>query len=302
MSEMHDDPLDDLPVELRRTLRDLRQTYGKVAPPDAGPVVSAFMGVGLTNDKGELSATAASNANEPAATQVVGLPNWRTTPTRRRQRTISALGAFVGTTVGKVVLGTAVAAAAMSAGQATGLVDLPGFPGRDDVRTGVEEPLDRVVDRSRTEPEVVDDDPTGVGGGAGALDNENSSPLPRTDVGSSTPGELPDSTAPSDGGAVDPDRPGRTDPLRPGGSEPAGDDRDGTGDDVDEDERPDEPDERDEPDEPIAEIEPPGEEVDDRAEDATDEDGRDARESDDDRLGAPNLELPDEDEPMEGTE
>lgn len=308
MTEMHDNPLDDLPVELRTTLGKLRQAYGEVAPPDAGPVVSAFMGVGLTNDKGDLSATAASNASEPAATQVVGLPNWRTRPTRRRQRTITAIGTFVGTAVGKVVLGTTIAAAGIGAGQATGIIDLPGLPGRGGDATQLEEPLD--------------------GGTSGVPDTGASHNAPVSTVAGDgfrhdavTPGKQPSSTTtsqrqsaphPAADADVDDDRPDETEPDPAdatdvdddGPEDTEGDtEMDNGGDESDDAEEPDEP-EPDDPPDPTADIDKVGDRDEDRVEDMNDEEGGDAAAAndDDDRWVAPQGEPPAEDEPEEGNE
>ncbi len=127
MTEMHHDPLGDIPEELRPVFDGPRRRYRNVSPPPVAPMLSAFMAMGLTNDKGDLPVTAASNANEPAA-QAVGLPNWRTTLRSNKERVMSTIAAFIGTTIGKVVLGTAVAAASVGTGQAVGVLDVPGLP------------------------------------------------------------------------------------------------------------------------------------------------------------------------------
>ena len=50
----------------------------------------------------------------------------------RRKKMLAGIGAFVATTTGKIVLGTAVAAASVGTAQATQLVDIPGLPDNAD--------------------------------------------------------------------------------------------------------------------------------------------------------------------------
>lgn len=304
MTEMHDDPLDDLPVELRRTLRELRRTYGEVAAPDAGPVVSAFMGVGLTNDKGDLSATAASNASEPAETQVVGLPNWRTRPTRRRHRTITVIGTFVGTAVGKVALGTAIAAAGIGAGQLTGIVDLPGFPGRGGSATQLEERPGRIGTVADDRPGQKAPVPT-----VAAVDSGHDLVTPGQQPSSTTTSEPRPAPAAADSDRVDVDRdrPVRDEPAPADaididdgledaeGETRAGDGRDGS----DGDDESDHP-ELDDPPDPMEDIRKLPDPDEDPAEDANDEEGGDAAaEDDDDRWAAPEGQPPELEEGSE---
>lgn len=67
-----------------------------------GAELSELLVSGLANEKGDLSATAASNAHGPAS-QESGLPNW----TQRRKRMLHVL---LGTLAGKVAAATVAAA------------------------------------------------------------------------------------------------------------------------------------------------------------------------------------------------
>jgi hypothetical protein len=126
---MHDGDSAEFPEALKSGLVRLRHRYGNVTPPPLGPALSAFTGVGLTNDKGDLPVTAASKANEPAW-QAVGLPNWRARLTKERKRAMSLIAIFISTTLGKIVLGTTAAATSAGIGQWSGVVDIPGLPDR----------------------------------------------------------------------------------------------------------------------------------------------------------------------------
>ncbi len=163
------DPLDDLRDtghdDLADTIGAIRDRYRNQAPPSVGSQLSAFVHVGLTNDKGDLPVTAASNAYGPAP-QASGPPNWRTTLTNRRQRTMQPIAAFLGTIAGKLVLGTAIAAASVGGAYAAG-VDVPGLP--DDAETTVvvadtdpadESPSDdtSAADNESTEAACADDE------------------------------------------------------------------------------------------------------------------------------------------------
>jgi hypothetical protein len=132
MTDMHDEDLLQLPEALAASLARLRHRYGNVCPPAPGPALSAFTGVGLAELEGDLAVGAESRATEPAA-QVIVLsnePTSPTSPTRRRRRAKSVVATVAGTTVGKLVLGTTVAAACAGIGQWAGVVDIPGLPDR----------------------------------------------------------------------------------------------------------------------------------------------------------------------------
>ncbi len=159
---MHDH-FNDLSGELAVVLARLHDRYADPTPPPVGPGLSAFLGVDLTNEKGDLSATAASNANEPAA-QVVGLPNWRASITKGRQRIVQSVAAFIGTTVGKVVLGTTVAAASVGGVQAAGIVDLTPDPAPTEVVAA--DSHDDEADTCSDQADAIEDAAEGQGDGA----------------------------------------------------------------------------------------------------------------------------------------
>jgi hypothetical protein len=69
---MHDEPLDQPTAAF---LDEVRAAFGEAAAPRPAPELAALFASGLTNDKGDLSVTAASNANG-SAPQTSGLPNW----------------------------------------------------------------------------------------------------------------------------------------------------------------------------------------------------------------------------------
>ena len=128
------DPLDELRNtghdDLADTIGAIRDRYRNQTPPSVGSQLSAIVHVSLTNDKGDLPVTAASNAYGPAP-QASGPPHWRTTLTNGRHRTMQPIAAFLATVAGKVVLGTALAAASVGGVYAAG-VDLPGVPDDDE--------------------------------------------------------------------------------------------------------------------------------------------------------------------------
>lgn len=132
MTDMHDEDLLQLPEALVASLARLRHRYGNLCPPAPGPALSAFMGVGLAELEGDLAVGAGSRATEPLS-QVIVLssePTSPTSPTRRRRRAKSVIATVTGTTMGKLVLGTTVAAACAGIGQWAGVVDIPGLPDR----------------------------------------------------------------------------------------------------------------------------------------------------------------------------
>lgn len=84
--------------------------------PEVGPELAAVFAVGLTStEKGDLPVTAASNADGPGF-QAAGLPKWR----RRRM-----FSTFLGTLLGKLVVGGVAAAAATGALGAAGALPDP---------------------------------------------------------------------------------------------------------------------------------------------------------------------------------
>jgi hypothetical protein len=129
MTDMHDEDLLQLPEALVASLARLRHRYGNLCPPAPGPALSAFTGVGLAELEGDLAVGAETTATEPLS-QVVELPSGSMSPTRRRRRVKSVVATVTGTTVGKLVLGTTLAAACAGIGQWAGVVDIPGLPDR----------------------------------------------------------------------------------------------------------------------------------------------------------------------------
>ncbi len=94
---------------------DVRQSYGHGPAPHAGTALAGLLASGLTTDKGELPATAVSNAHGPA-TQVAGLPKWR----RKRM-----VGSRFGTTAAKVAAACAAACAAVGGVAGAGALPAP---------------------------------------------------------------------------------------------------------------------------------------------------------------------------------
>jgi hypothetical protein len=97
---------------------DLRHAFGSAAEHSTAPVASVLAEARHSTDKGDLPATAASNAYGPVATrQVAGLPNWR-----RRSAMFST---FLGSTIAKVALGVSCATAAVGAAGAANALPAP---------------------------------------------------------------------------------------------------------------------------------------------------------------------------------
>ena len=101
MTENHDEAVGgNVPKELREVFDGLQQRYRDVPPPAPGAAVSAFLDVGLAQRADDLPMAA---GGEPGTT------------TTRGRRAVSSITAFIGTAVGKVVLGATVAAASVGA-------------------------------------------------------------------------------------------------------------------------------------------------------------------------------------------
>jgi hypothetical protein len=97
----------------------VRSAVGTVPTPSTA--MAAVLAAGLSTDKGDLPATAASNVNGPAP-QEAGLPKWRKA-LMKIQGFLAGLGV-----VGKVALGVGVAAAATTGAGAAGVLpfSIPG--------------------------------------------------------------------------------------------------------------------------------------------------------------------------------
>lgn len=88
----------------------VRTAYHDGPAPQRSSELAAFMEAPLITDEGDLS------------------PTWREKARRRKARMLSGLSGFLATLTGKVVLGTAVAAASVGALHAGDVVDVPGLP------------------------------------------------------------------------------------------------------------------------------------------------------------------------------
>lgn len=147
---MNDHDLDEAQIEalitgqagdpaLYDALSEIRATFSEGDLPSVNTALSEFVDVSLIVDKGDLLATAASKATGPV-TQAAELPKRRDTFTRRRKKMIAAISQFVGTVVGRTVLGATVAMAATGGGQAAGVFNVPGLPSHESV------PVVQVID------------------------------------------------------------------------------------------------------------------------------------------------------------
>ena len=151
------------PSGLEAALEGIRSELRAIEPPPVHAALSEFVDAGLIVDKGDLLATAASNAPGPATPQVAELPKRRVTSHERKQRRVlTTVSTFVATITGKIVVGTTVALAATTGAHAVGVVDVPVLP---DTET------ENVVDE-----DVLDDDTTvGDADGTGATEDAASS-------------------------------------------------------------------------------------------------------------------------------
>lgn len=104
---MHDEPLDQHTAAF---LDEVRAAFGEATPPRPTPELAALFASGLTNDKGDLSVTAASNANG-SAPQTSGLPNW----TRRHIDMVKDVMEQVRTRAVAAAVGAAVALSGLGA-------------------------------------------------------------------------------------------------------------------------------------------------------------------------------------------
>ncbi|MDZ7674090.1 MAG: hypothetical protein U5K30_03350 [Acidimicrobiales bacterium] len=104
-------------------VHDLRSAYLRDEPVTRHAALHAFTAT-LLDDNGEPLVTAVSNAHG-SAPQTAGLPNREP---KRKNKMFETVSALVATVAGKVVLGTAVAAASVGGLHATDFVDVPGLP------------------------------------------------------------------------------------------------------------------------------------------------------------------------------
>jgi hypothetical protein len=110
---------DDLDSLLSSFVARVRVAVEAVPPPS--PAMAAVLAVGFSTEKGDLSATAASNVNGPAS-QEAGLSKWRKAK-MKTQGFLAGLGV-----AGKIALGIGVAAAATTSAGAAGMLpfSMPG--------------------------------------------------------------------------------------------------------------------------------------------------------------------------------
>lgn len=104
---MHDEPIDQPTAAF---LDEVRATFRAGVAPRPCPELAALFASGLTNDNGDLSATAASNAHG-SALQTSGLPNW----TRRHIDMVKDLLDQVRTRAVAAAVGAAVALSGLGA-------------------------------------------------------------------------------------------------------------------------------------------------------------------------------------------
>lgn len=105
---MNDEPLDQHTAAL---LDEVRAAFGEATPPRPSPELAGLFASGLTtNDNGDLSVTAASNANG-SAPQTSGLPNW----TRRHIDMLSNVMEQVRTRAVAAAVGAALALSGLGA-------------------------------------------------------------------------------------------------------------------------------------------------------------------------------------------
>ncbi|MFZ0324876.1 MAG: hypothetical protein WAN48_12205 [Actinomycetes bacterium] len=164
---------DEIPEEIARLLRPL----GDVPVPDANPALVAFLyePVTLLTEKGDLSATAASNVNGPvtaAAAQAAGLPKRR----RSMKLLVGQMFAAVSRASGlaKVMLGTGVlVVAGMGSAAAVGAV----------VDTSPTLPVVQVVDSGSSDADDSTTTDSGTDAGQPADDQTTPTDPPAQDKG-----------------------------------------------------------------------------------------------------------------------
>lgn len=172
-AEIDDSPVDDLLArcpdgdlagrgELAALVAELRTLQDRPAPPVVRPELAVAFATGQVPCLGT-AATEPSNE-----------------PTSRRQRMLTALGTFLATLTGKVVLGTAAAAASVGAAHAVGVVDVPGLPDKAAV---VELPAveDTGDNRPDGRSDVESGQPSSPGVDGGAVSDRATSGEPRED-------------------------------------------------------------------------------------------------------------------------
>jgi hypothetical protein len=124
------EPLDEDLLDVAAIVHDIRATYLPMASPspDAGMPAATRTHLGADTDP-----TGGERGVTPVASQVgsIGEVSDPEPRGRKRSRMLSTVGGFVGTLTGKVLVGTAVAAASVGGLHAGDVVDVPGLPGND---------------------------------------------------------------------------------------------------------------------------------------------------------------------------
>jgi hypothetical protein len=140
-----DEVLDEDFTDIAAIVHELRAAYMPVEPLAPSSALSAFTEVPV----GDLLVAAGSKAHG-STHQMAGLPNPKEP---RRKKMLSAVGAFVTTLTGKVMLTTAVAAASVGGLHAADVVDLPLLPDK-----AIEAPLEETptADEVRQDGETPD--------------------------------------------------------------------------------------------------------------------------------------------------
>lgn len=148
--------------ELAALVVELRTLENRPAPPVVRPELTAVFATGLVPGR---ETAAAEPLNEPPS---------------RRQRMLTALGTFLATLTGKVVLGTAAAAASVGAAHAVGVVDVPGLPDKAAV---VELPAEENAGDNGPDgrSDVESGQPSSPGVDGGAVSDRATSGEPRED-------------------------------------------------------------------------------------------------------------------------
>lgn len=178
---MHDHDLTDAAIEalidgqptpgtpgvMADLVTELRVEYLATPEVQASPALAAFM----------------------AVVDLTDTPQAEHLGPTRRTKMISGISAFVATTTGKILLGTAVAAASIGGGQAARLIDVPGLPDASPAIAVVEiETVDpAVADTETTEADaVVEADDSAVSHGQQVSDFVHTTDLEGCEKGQAT--------------------------------------------------------------------------------------------------------------------
>lgn len=196
------DPLDDLlstgTDDLADTLRGIHVRYGSAPAPPAGLELSTFTSPEPVLDGAPRSLPIAETALSTSTTpEPQGL---RALVQARSRRTMRVITAFIATVTGKVVLGSAVAAASLTGAQLGGVIDV--LPGPTKTIVILEDLADTEGDQS--DPDAAPVDPSNDDAGVddrndGATENTDDGPSDDSDDRAADDSAVDD----SDDGAVD---------------------------------------------------------------------------------------------------